>query len=59
MRHADPARGRFRAFLLTSLKHYAINVHIRAGADKRGGGGPTLSLDFEASEHRYRREPTQ
>jgi RNA polymerase sigma-70 factor (ECF subfamily) len=57
MRHADPARGRFRAFLLTSLKHYAINVQVRAAADKRGGGALLLSLDFEAAEHRYRHEP--
>ena len=58
LRHADPARGKFRAFLLTSLKHYAANVQIRAGAAKRGGGRAALSLDMAAAEHRYCREPT-
>ena len=28
-RAADPARGRFRSFLLTALKHYVINEHER------------------------------
>ena len=58
LRHADPARGKFRAFLLTSLKHYAANVQIRDAAAKRGGGRPALSLDIAAAEHRYCREPT-
>ena len=57
LRHADPARGRFRAFLLTSLKHYAVNEHVRAAAAKRGGGVPFVSLDLEAAERRYRHEP--
>lgn len=57
LRHADPARGKFRAFLLTSLKHYAANESIRAAAAKRGGGRTALSLDLAAEEHRYTREP--
>jgi len=35
---ADPARGRFRSFLLASLKHFAANEHDRDMATKRGGG---------------------
>jgi RNA polymerase sigma-70 factor (ECF subfamily) len=57
LRHADPARGKFRAFLLTSLKHYAANEHVRATAGKRGGTHPALSIDLEAAEGRYRNEP--
>jgi RNA polymerase sigma-70 factor (ECF subfamily) len=57
LRHADPARGRFRAFLLTSLKHYAANIRVRASAAKRGGGGPHQSLDLAAAERRYCSEP--
>lgn len=57
LRHADPARGRFRAFLLTSLKHFATNEHVRATAAKRGGGAPVLSLDLDAAERRYQNEP--
>ena len=57
LRHADRARGRFRAFLLTSLKHYAANEHARAAAEKRGGGEPLLSFDLGAAEGRYWLEP--
>jgi DNA-directed RNA polymerase specialized sigma24 family protein len=35
---ADPARGRFRAFLLTALKRFLINADAEAHALKRGGG---------------------
>ena len=35
---ADPARGRFRAFLLTALKRFLINADIEAKTIKRGGG---------------------
>ena len=57
LRHADPARGKFRAFLLTALKHYAANEHTRATADKRGGSQRSLPLDLEAAEGRYGHEP--
>lgn len=35
---ADPARGRFRTFLLACLDHHLAHAHGRAGAQKRGGG---------------------
>jgi len=54
---ADPERGRFRAFLLTSLKHFAANERARERTLKRGGECALLSLDFEAAEGRYRLEP--
>jgi RNA polymerase sigma-70 factor (ECF subfamily) len=57
MRHADPARGRFRAFLLTSLKNFAANERDRDMASKRGGGIPMLPLEFESAEGRFQREP--
>lgn len=40
-------KGRFRAFLLASLKHYMANDYDRAGRLKRGGGQTLLSLDWE------------
>ena len=48
---ADPARGRFRAFLLTALKRFLANAHDAAVAQKRGGGNATQALDeqIEAS----------
>ncbi|HSD15904.1 MAG TPA: sigma factor [Thermomonas sp.] len=35
---ADPQRGRFRALLLTSLRHFLADAHAHDVAIKRGGG---------------------
>jgi RNA polymerase sigma factor (sigma-70 family) len=48
-------QGRFRAFLLASLKHFLANDFARRQTLKRGGGLDVLSLD--AAEDRYAREP--
>src|SRR6201998_3542485 len=37
---ADPKKGRFRSFILTSLKFFVADEGDRGGAKKRGGGGP-------------------
>jgi len=42
---ADPARGRFRGFLKTSLANFAIERQRRAAAQKRGGGADHASFD--------------
>ena len=42
---ADPARGRFRAFLLTALKNFLIDAHGQAHAMKRGGQARVHSMD--------------
>jgi RNA polymerase sigma-70 factor (ECF subfamily) len=55
--HADPSRGRFRSFLLTSLKNFAANEYNRQNTLKRGGRASTLSLDLETAEGRLRLEP--
>lgn len=47
---ADPSRGRFRAFLLTSFKHFLANEWDKRNAKKRGGGLHVLSLDFSAGD---------
>lgn len=54
---ADPKRGKFRSFLLVSLKHFLSNERDRARAKKRGGGRKVLSLDFENAESQYALEP--
>ena len=56
---ADPARGRFRAYLLTALKHFLINEGERERAEKRGGGRKVLPLEFGAhdAETRFSLEP--
>jgi RNA polymerase sigma-70 factor (ECF subfamily) len=55
--HADPARGRFRSFLLASLKHFAANEREHDMAKKRGGGIAIVPLEFDAGEGRFQREP--
>jgi RNA polymerase sigma-70 factor (ECF subfamily) len=50
-------RGKFRAFLLASFKHYLANERDRAGRQKRGGNVPHLSLDWQAAHTRYNIEP--
>ena len=42
---ADPAKGRFRSFLLAALTNYVNDQRDKACAEKRGGGQPVLSLD--------------
>ncbi len=42
---ADPARGRFRSWLLTCLDHFLANHAAAAKAAKRGGGRSAESLD--------------
>jgi RNA polymerase sigma-70 factor (ECF subfamily) len=50
-------KGRFRSFLLASLRHYLSDERDRAHALKRGGGQRLISLDGQAAEERYRLEP--
>jgi RNA polymerase sigma-70 factor (ECF subfamily) len=54
---ADPQRGRFRTFLLSSLKNYLINEWEKSRTAKRGGGGVTFSLDEQDAEGRYLTDP--
>lgn len=55
---ADREAGRFRSFLLGSLKHFLAHEHERATAIKRGGGQPVLSFDQIDPEERYALEPS-
>ncbi len=54
---ADADLGRFRSFLLGSLKHFLAHEQERASALKRGGGREILSLDALDPEERYTLEP--
>ncbi len=47
---ADPSRGRFRSFLLASLKNFMANARAKAHAQKRGGGMTRVSIDFSSAE---------
>lgn len=57
LRAADPERGKFRSFLLASLKNFLSNERRDARAKKRGGDRVHRSLDFQSAEERYRLEP--
>jgi len=52
-----PERGRFRSFLLASLKHFLANELDKVRAEKRGGDCSILPLDFGSAESRYSLEP--
>ena len=49
----DPARGRFRAFLLAAMNHFLAKEWRKAGTLKRGAGQALLSLDTTLAEQRY------
>jgi RNA polymerase sigma factor (sigma-70 family) len=55
----DPEKGRFRAFLLASLRHFLANERRRERAIKRGGGARTLSLDTHAGEEGYEMQSSE
>lgn len=57
LKAADPARGKFRSFLLGSLQNFLNNEWDRRQAGKRGGQAATFSLDDTTAEDRYRLEP--
>lgn len=53
----DSSKGKFRSFLLASLKNFLSNEWDKSQAAKRGGGKGTLSLDALGAEARYAAEP--
>lgn len=50
-------KGRFRSFLLASIRHYISNELDKANAQKRGGGVALFSIDSAAAEQKYALEP--
>jgi RNA polymerase sigma-70 factor (ECF subfamily) len=54
---ADRTKGRFRAFLLTAMKHFLADEWDRESAEKRGGGRAPLPLVLDTAEARYASEP--
>jgi len=46
-------RGRFRAFLLASLKHFLANEWDKSQRQKRGGNAPHLSLDWQTADTKF------
>jgi RNA polymerase sigma-70 factor (ECF subfamily) len=54
---ADPAKGKFRSYLLGALKHFLANEWHRANMQKRGGGQKIVEWDALDPEARYAMEP--
>ena len=46
----DPTKGRFRSFLLASLKHFLANEWDKTQAQKRGGGQILIPIDAATAE---------
>lgn len=53
LKHAEPSRGSFRSFLLTSLTNFLTNCWRAEKAQKRGGQTTVLSIDFDEADVRY------
>lgn len=58
LERVDPELGRFRTFLLASMKNFLANDWDKKSARKRGGGQTLLSLEQELAESRFQLEPS-
>jgi len=54
---ANPDKGKFRAFLLSSLKYFLNDEWDRSQAKKRGGQSTLLPFEISDGEVLYQREP--
>ena len=58
---ADPAKGRFRTYLLSAWKKFLIDQYRKQSSQRRGGQAVTYALDFQSGEKHWRalesREP--
>ena len=50
LKHADPARGRFRSLLLKSLQNFLITAHAKQQRQKRGGDVEFVQWDTWMAE---------
>jgi len=51
---ADPAKGKFRAFLLTAWKRFLIDAYRKEKSARRGGNALVVSLDLCSGEQSWR-----
>jgi RNA polymerase sigma factor (sigma-70 family) len=56
LRRVSPEKGKFRSFLLASLKNYLSDAFDRDNSAKRGGQIEFVALDFQDGEERYHDE---
>ena len=59
LKNVGQQKGKFRSFLLASLRHFLFDEWDKAKAEKRGGGQILFSLDDEDAEQRFRLEPNE
>jgi RNA polymerase sigma factor (sigma-70 family) len=59
VRDAKQERGRFRSFLLTSVRHFLANEYDHAHAQKRGGQVVHVPLEVEHGERLYQHEAVE
>jgi RNA polymerase sigma factor (sigma-70 family) len=52
-------KGKFRSFLLLTLKRFLANEWDKANCQKRGGGCSIISFDSQETESRYLSEPVE
>jgi RNA polymerase sigma factor (sigma-70 family) len=57
LKNVRPELGRFRSFLLASVRHYLSNERDREQARKRAPEKPLVPLDVQSAEDRYLAEP--
>lgn len=50
---ADPAKGKFRTYLLTAWKRFLVDEYRKKNAVKRGGEAKILSLDVPSGEDSF------
>lgn len=58
LQKVSPGKGKFRSFLIASLKNFLANDWDKRQTLKRGANLSFLPLDAEVGETRYRREPS-
>jgi DNA-directed RNA polymerase specialized sigma24 family protein len=54
LENVGPHKGKFRSFLLASLKNFLCDEWDKIRAEKRGGGWTVISLDDQNAEEIYR-----
>jgi RNA polymerase sigma-70 factor (ECF subfamily) len=57
LKRASRDKGKFRSFILGSLKFFLVDELAKLQAKKRGGGRTMVFLDANSAEARYRLEP--
>ena len=58
LKSVDPVKGKFRSFLLVSVKNFLAKAWNRQQAAKRGGRFIFVSWDAESAESCYQQEPS-